>query len=129
MLLQINRLKIFIERTEQVCDTARRRVIKGETVPNEDKVFSLFEPHTQLYKRGKAGEPVQFGRLVLIFEDTAGFITHHHVLPRDAQDRDVIVEQTRIVQERLSGQIEEASFDCGFHSPQNQRELAEIITK
>jgi hypothetical protein len=127
VLPQIGRLKTFIERTEQVYDTARRRIINGETVPNEDKVFSLFEPHTQLYKRGKAGEPVQFGRLVLIYEDAAGFITHHHVLPRDAHDRDVIVEQTRIVQERLSGQIEEASFDCGFHSPQNQRELAEII--
>jgi transposase, IS5 family len=125
--LQISRLKTLIERTDQVCDTAHRRVIKGETVANEDKVFSLFEPHTQLYKRGKAGEPVQFGRLVLIYEDAAGFITHHHVLPRDAQDRDVIVEQTRIVQERLHGRIEEASFDCGFHSPQNQLDLAEII--
>ena len=80
ILLHLGRLKMFIEQTEKVCNTARRRVIKGEKVPNEDKVFSMFEPHTQLYKRGKAGEPVQFGRLVLIYEDAAGFITHHHVL-------------------------------------------------
>lgn len=126
-LLQIQRLKTFIDRTEQVRDTAHRRVIKGEKVPNEEKLFSMFEVHTQLYKRGKAGEPVQFGRLVLIYEDSAGFITHHHVMPRDAQDRDVVVEQTRIVQERLGGCIEEASFDCGFNSPQNQKDLAEII--
>jgi hypothetical protein len=124
---QLDRLKTFIERTEQVCGTARRRVLCGETVPNEEKLFSLFEPHTQPYKRGKAGEPVQFGRLVMIYEDAAGFITHHHVLPRDAQDRDVVVEQTRIVQERLQGRIEEASFDRGFHSPENQEKLAQII--
>jgi hypothetical protein len=124
---QFDRLKTFIERTEQVCNTARRRVLQGEKVPNEEKLFSLFEPHTQLYKRGKAGEPVQFGRLVMISEDAAGFITHHYVLPRDAQERDVVIAQTRIVQERLQGRIEEASFDCGCHSPENQEELAKII--
>lgn len=124
---QLDRLRTFIDRTQQVCDTARRRVLQGEKVPNEEKLFSLFEPHTQLYKRGKAGQPVQFGRLVMVYEDAAGFITHHHVLPRDAQDQDVVVEQTRIVQERLQQRIEEASFDRGFHSPENQEQLARII--
>jgi hypothetical protein len=61
-------LAVFLERTRQVCDTARRRVLLGEDVPNRDKLFSIFEPHTQLYKRGKAGEPVQFGRQVLVYE-------------------------------------------------------------
>jgi len=120
-------IKLFNERIEQVCDTARRRVLEGETVPNEDKLFSMFEPHTQLYRRGKAGQPNQFGRLVLIFEDTKGFISHHHVMPRDAQDRDVAVEQTRQLQERLDHRIEELSFDRGFHSPDNQQQLAEIV--
>lgn len=124
---QLERLKLFIARTEQVCNTAERRVLRGEKVPNAEKLFSLFEPHTQLYKRGKAGEPVQFGRLVLIYEDGAGFITHHYVVPRDLQDRDVVVEQTRSVQERLGGRIEDASFDRGFHSPEIQKSLAEII--
>jgi hypothetical protein len=124
---QLERLRTFIDRTEHVCNTARRRVLQGEKVPNKEKLFSLFEPHTQLYKRGKAGEPVQFGRLVMVYEDAAGFITHHCVLRRDAQDRDVVAEQTRIVQERLDGGVEEASFDRGFHSPENQKELAEII--
>ena len=123
----IAEIKLFIERTEQVCNTARRRVLQGERVGNEEKLFSIFEPHTQLYKRGKAGQPIQFGRLVLIYEDAAGFLTHHHVMPRDAQDRGVLVEQTRILQDRLCGQIEEASFDRGFHSPENQQRLAQII--
>jgi transposase, IS5 family len=123
----VGQLRVFLEQTEQVRSTARRRVLKGEQVPNSEKLFSLFEPHTQLYKRGKAGEPVQFGRLALICEDGAGFITHWYLLGREEQDRDVVVPQTRIVQKRLKGAIQEASFDRGFHTPENQRALAEII--
>jgi hypothetical protein len=120
-------LKVFMERTRQVCGTAKRRVLEGQTVPNSEKLFSIFETHTQLYKRGKAAEPVQFGRLVLVYEDGAGFITHCHLLPRDGDDRGVVVEQTRKLQKRLGGRITRASFDRGFHSPENQRDLAEII--
>lgn len=126
---RVTQIRVFLERTEQVCDTARRRVLQGEQVPNAEKLFSLFEPHTQLYKRGKAGEPMQFGRLVLIYEDAAGFIAHSHLLGRGEQDRDAVVPQTRIVQQRLQGAIEGASFDRGFHTPENQRELAEIIAR
>ena len=124
---EIAGIRVYIERTEHVCGTARRRVFEGEAVPNEEKLFSIFEPHTQLYKRGKAGQPIQFGRLVLVYEDAAGFITHHHMMPRDAQDQDVLIEQTRKLQTRLDNQIEEGSFDRGFHSPENQQQLAEII--
>ena len=120
-------LRHYLELTEQVLDTARRRVIHGETVPNPEKLFSLFEPHTQLYKRGKAGRPVQFGRLALVYEDGAGFVTHHYLLPRECGDEDVVVEQTRLVQARLGGAIEQASFDRGFHTPENQIELAKIV--
>ena len=41
-------LATFIKRSEHVMDTAQRRVIDGESVPNQDKLFSIFEPHTQL---------------------------------------------------------------------------------
>jgi hypothetical protein len=120
-------LETFLQRTRHVCNLARRRVLEGETIPNHEKLFSIFETHTQLYKRGKAGEPVQFGRLVLVFEDGVGFITHHHLLPRDQGDRDVVVEQTRTAQKRHRGRIRRGSFDRGFHSPQVQDELAKII--
>jgi transposase, IS5 family len=126
-LCQINELRTFLNHTEQVRDTARRRVLRGEQVPNQEKLFSIFEPHTQLYKRGKAGQPMQFGRLLLVYEDAAGFIVHHHLLARDAQDADVAVEQTRQLQQRLNGGVKKVSFDRGFHSPENQRELAKIV--
>ena len=120
-------LETFVQRTRQVCDLARRRVLEGETIPHNEKLFSIFETHTQLYKRGKAGEPVQFGRLTLVYEDGAGFITHYYILPRDQGDRDVVVDQTRTVQKRHKGKIRRGSFDRGFHSPQIQDELAKIL--
>ena len=120
-------LETFLQRTRRVCDLARRRVLRGETIPHHEKLFSIFETHTQLYKRGKAAEPLQFGRLVLVFEDGAGFITHHHLLPRDQGDRDVVVAQTRTAQKRHGGKIRRGSFDRGFHSPQVQDKLAKIL--
>ncbi len=50
----------WIQLTDQVCDTAHHRVILGKQVPNNEKLFSLFEIHMQLYRRGKAGTPNQF---------------------------------------------------------------------
>jgi hypothetical protein len=120
-------LATFLQRTRHVCGTARRRVFGGETVPNSEKLFSIFEPHTQLYIRGKAGHPMQFGRLVMIYEDGAGFITHYSVLARDESDRDAAVRETRKVQRRHRGRIRRASLDRGFHSPENQKALAKIV--
>jgi IS5 family transposase len=124
---QIADLQRFIDLTKQVWGTTYRRTIEGETVPNADKIFSIFETHTQLYRRGKARDENQWGRLVLVYEDAVGFISHYFVLPRDAQDADVVVEQTRIVQERHKNQIEDASFDRGFYSRENEEQLRMII--
>jgi hypothetical protein len=126
-IAQIAEIKRFMGLAKQVCDTARRRVLEDEKVPNEDKLFSIFEPHTQLYRRGKAGESNQYGRLVFVCEDALGFISHHYVMPRDVQDQDVAVEQTRALQERLQHRVEEISLDRGFHSPANQIQLAEVV--
>lgn len=125
--LELTTLETFMARTQQVREVARRRVIHGETVPNSDKLFSLFEPHTQLYKRGKAGEPVQFGRLVLVFEDGAGFLTQHRLLSRTESDRDVAVPETRRLQQRFNNHVKQLSFDRGFHSPENQDELPKLV--
>lgn len=120
-------LKHWIDLTEQVCDTANRRVLLGEKVPHSEKLFSLFETHTQLYRRGKAGTPNQFGRLVLVFEDGAGFISHYHLMDREACDAEVVVDQTREAQKRHQGAINKGSFDRGFHTPENEKELRAIL--
>lgn len=122
-----NTLQAFIARTERVIDTATRRILNNETVSNSDKLFSVFEPHTQLYKRGKAGEPIQFGRQVLVFEDAAGFIVKSVVMKRNQCDSGVAIEATKALQKIFENRLERLSFDRGFHSPENQSELSKII--
>lgn len=113
--------------TEQVCDNARRRVLLGESVPNAEKLFSMFETHTQLYRRGKAGDPNQFGRLLLIMEDRAGFISHYSIMDRDATDQDVIVAESRVVQKAHQGEVQKASFDRGFYTEENLKALQDVF--
>jgi IS5 family transposase len=113
--------------TTQVCSTAWRRVMEGETVPNSDKLFSLFEPHTELIKRGKASQPIQYGHKVLVIEDALGFLCHYKVVPLATDDREILLPEFRALYHRLGGRIQRASFDRGFHSPENQEGLAEWI--
>jgi transposase, IS5 family len=127
--LRAEGLAHWIELTEQVRSTAYRRVILGERVPNSEKLFSLFETHTQLYQRGKAGEPIQYGRLAVIFEDGAGFISHYHLMDRDATDSSVITEQVEQAQQRHCGQLSSLSLDRGFHSAANVESLGESVAQ
>lgn len=124
---RLEKLRHWLGMTSKVVDTAFRRTQLGETVANEDKLFSLFEPHTQLYRRGKAGQPNQFGRMVMVYEDGAGFISHYHLMDREALDQEVVVEQTKIVQSKHGGEIEDASFDRGYFSEENQAALEFIL--
>ena len=118
----------YLHLTEKVCDTARRRVLLGETVPNEDKIFSIFEPHTELIMRGKQPNPIQYGHKVLMIEDAAGFICHYEVMGNGVLDQDVVVPVMTKLQNRFAGKIERASFDRAFHTPDNQEKLANIVT-
>jgi len=117
----------YADLTAKVCDTARRRVLDGETVPNEDKIFSIFEPHTELIKRGKQPNPTQFGHNTLVIEDAVGFVVDYRVLGKGVLDQDVVVPLMRDLQDRFGGKIKSASFDRSFHTPENQKDLAEIV--
>ena len=121
------KLTDYINMTIHVCDLARRRVLEGERIDNSEKLFSLFEPHTQLIIRGKVPQPLEFGHRVLVIEDGAGFVCHYAILPRGAEDSEVLVEEMKQAQQRLNGRIRRASFDRGFHSPENQRELVKLV--
>ena len=114
--------------TTHVCGTARRRVLEDEKVPNSDKLFSLFEPDTELIKRGKSSQPIQYGHKILVIEDAVGFICHYKVMPLGADDREVLIPEVKSLRKRLKGRIHSASFDRGFHSPDNQEQLAKLIT-
>ena len=62
---------------DQVIDQTRRRVIHGEQVPAEEKVYSIFESHTDLTKRGKVRKPLEFGHKVFLAESAQGLITDY----------------------------------------------------
>ena len=117
----------FIVLTEKVCDNARRRVLHGETLANEEKIHSIFEPHTELIKRGKQPNPIEFGHKVLVIEDAAGFVVDYRVVENGVLDQDLVVPVMKKLQKRFDGKIKSASFDRGFHTPQNQEDLAEIV--
>ena len=119
----------FLNMTLQACDQARRRMLAEEQVANDEKLFSVFEPEAQLIMRGKVPHPVEFGHRVLVIEDGAGFVCHYAILPRGAEDREVLVGEMKQVQRRLDGRVRSASFDRGFHSPENQHELAELVAR
>jgi hypothetical protein len=117
----------FIVLTEKVCDNARRRVLEGETLANEEKIHSIFEPHTELIKRGKQPNPIEFGHKVLVIEDAAGFVVDYRVVENGVLDQDLVVPVMKKLQKRFDGKIKSASFDRGFHTPQNQEDLAAIV--
>jgi transposase, IS5 family len=121
------RLMHYVILTEKVCDNARRRVLQGETLANEEKIFSIFEPHTELIKRGKQPNPIQFGHNVLVIEDAAGFVVDHRVVENGVLDQDLVVPVMKKLQQKFAGKIKSASFDRGFHTPANQKDLAEIV--
>lgn len=68
-------LDTFLPRLERVTTQAMRRVLQGETVPAGEKIVSLFEPHTQIIVRHKAGKPVEFGRKLWLEEVDGGIVS------------------------------------------------------
>ncbi|MGH7897143.1 MAG: ISNCY family transposase [Candidatus Binatia bacterium] len=81
----------YVTLTERVIDQARRRVFGGEVVAADQKLYSIFEPHTDLIKRGKARKPVEFGHKVFLAESRKGFITDYRVLDGNPPDSDHLV--------------------------------------
>jgi transposase, IS5 family len=70
----------------RVIDQARRRVLDGEQVPTAEKIYSIFEPHTDLIKRGKVRTPVEFGHKVFLAESAKGLITQYDALKGNPVD-------------------------------------------
>ena len=102
-----------------------RRLLKGETIPQNEKVFSIFEPHTRWISKGKAGRPVELGVPVGIAEDQYQFILHYEIM-WTGSDVDFAVPLVEITNE-LFPDFCAASFDRGFHSPANRTRLDELL--
>jgi len=123
--MKIRELHQYINHAERQIDQIRRRVIEGETIPHHEKVFSIFQEHTEWLSKGKAGTPVELGLNVCVVKDQFGFILHYHVMQNE-KDVDIAVEIISETKERFPN-FRSCSFDKGFHSPYNQEQLAEIL--
>ena len=95
-------------------------MIFKEIIPHDEKVFSLFEPHTEWIKKGKIGVTVELGLRIAIATDQYGFILGHQVMAK-MSDVDVAVPFS---QRLISGwNIDSISFDKGFWSPDNFKRI------
>jgi len=86
----VSDIRHFVELGTRVLDVAQRRILNGEKVPNDEKLFSIFEPHTELLKRGKAGKPIEFGHMVSFQQVEGKFITDYGVFEKRPVDYDLI---------------------------------------
>ncbi len=118
-------IQTFINHAERQIDQIERRIVKGEKIPHGEKVFSLFQPHTEWISKGKAGVPVELGLRVCILEETQGYILHHRVMQKET-DNQIAIDITTETQVRYPG-LKGCSYDKGFHSPENQIELAKKL--
>ncbi len=125
--MMISELEDCIAFTEKQCALAYRRVILDEKIPHDEKVFSYFEPHTELINRGKIPYPIEFGHRVLVIQDRAGFILKSFIMEHTTDDK-VLILQMKTLQEQYRGKIKSASFDKGFWSPRNLSDLQRIVT-
>ena len=81
-------LEQFIPCIEQVIAQTRRRVFEGEKVPASEKIVSLFEPHTDIIRRGKGNKPVEFGHKVWLDEVEGGIVSDYRILKGNPSDKE-----------------------------------------
>jgi hypothetical protein len=108
------RLAYFHGMLDKHLDLVERRLLKEETIPAHEKVFSLFEPHTEWIQKGKQRPNVELGHRLLIATDQHQLIQDYAVLMSEAE-----VDQSLPVADRLlgrygAGSVASLSFDKGF---------------
>ncbi len=118
-------IESLLKHAERQIDQIHRRVILGEKIPHSEKVFSIFEVHTEWISKGKAGVPVELGLKVCVLEDQYGFLLHHRVMEHETDDQ-VAVPMITETKKNFSN-FNSCSFDKGFHSPANQIDLLQHI--
>jgi IS5 family transposase len=117
----LSALNDFMGHARRQIDQIDRRVLRGERIPHDEKVFSLFQPHTEWISKGKAGVPVELGLRVCIMEDQDRFILHHRVMVKITDDKVAFAMVGETKQKFPT--LRAVSMDKGFSSPANQEVL------
>ena len=122
---KINKIAYFLKHAVRQINQIDRRLLMGETIPHNEKVFSIFEPHTRWSSKGKAGRPVELGVPVCIIECQYQFILHYEIM-WEGSDVDFAVPMV-VTTKELFPDFCAANFDRGFHSPANRARLDELL--
>ena len=117
-------LLYFIEMLDKHIDLLKRRVIKGEKIPQSEKIFSLFEPYTEWINKGKSGNRVELGLKIAIATDQYGFILNHKVMEKEQDAKITVPFSSKLLK---SWEINSISFDKGFWSKDNFEKLKDKV--
>jgi transposase, IS5 family len=125
---QIDQLRHFLPLVENVIRQTKERVVHGNSHVG-DKVLSLFEPHTEVIRKGKAHKPNEFGRLVRIDEVENGIVSGYQVLTGNPEDSTSWMPALEQHQAGFGRAPEMATADRGFFSAHNEREAQALGVK
>lgn len=115
----------YLQPIRVVISTSERAQMQGEKVPAAERVFSIFEPHTELIKRGKARKPVEFGHVIMLSQTREKFICGYEVMEHRVSDS-ALAEGCVDKHERLFGKPPEGlTADKGFNPNAETRETLE----
>ena len=106
-------------RVRQVMKQTRARIFRGDP-RSEGKLLSLFEPSTEVIRKGKAGKPNEFGKMVKLQEAENQIITDYEVYARRPHDSDLLVAAIETHQALLGRTPRLVAADAAFYSAKNE---------
>lgn len=124
--LIILELERFMELLSKHIDLLERRVIKGEEIPHQEKMFSIFEEYTEWITKGKMRPNVELGKRTAITTDQFHLIVDYHVMDGQSDSEIVKPLADRMFEQYL---IESWSFDKGFWHKENKEHLSYGVEK
>lgn len=116
----VEQIEHLVPLVEQVIRQAMCRVLQGESVPAQDKLVSLFEPHTDIIRRGKPGRTAEFGHKVWVDEVDGGIVSDYRVLDGNAADQGQWLPSLERHQQLFGRPPDQMSGDRGMYSRDNE---------
>ena len=118
----------MLPRVQQVIRQTKARVLGGDTHA-EGKLFSIFEPSTEVIRKGKAGKPNEFGKMVKVQEAENQVVTDFEVYDQRPADSDLLIPAIEIHRQRTGRTPDLAAGDAGFYSAKNAAKAQQIGVK
>ena len=110
----------YLPRVDRIVTQADQRVLQGLRVPADQKLYRLFEEHTELILRGKARKPLEFGHKVMRGQTAEKFIPHYQVFPQRREDPELLEPALKAHQELFGHPPDVLAADKGFYQNMGQ---------